>query len=60
MTPLIAARPIDFAIFGTLGSLWLGGGLFIVVLYRWIFRYEREQRRGPSVSDGTHPPVESP
>lgn len=36
-------RPIDLAIFGTLGLLWIGGVLFIVALYRWIARYEREQ-----------------
>ncbi len=38
---LLAVRLIDLAIFGSLGGLWLGGVLFIVVLYRWILRYER-------------------
>lgn len=38
---LLAIRVIDVAIFGTLGGLWLGGGVFILVLYRWIARSER-------------------
>ena len=38
---LLAVRAIDLAIFGTLGALWLGGVAFIVLLYRWILRYER-------------------
>ena len=59
MTPLIAARPIDFAIFGTLGSLWLGGSVFIYVLYRWIFRFERQQRQGMTGTEGTCPPAEA-
>jgi hypothetical protein len=37
---LLAVRLIDLAIFGTLGGLWIGGALFIVVLYRWILRFE--------------------
>ncbi len=40
---LMAVRFIDVAIFGTLGGLWLGGAVFIVFLYRWILRWEREQ-----------------
>ncbi len=45
-----AVRPIDVAIFATLGLLWIFGGLFIVVLYRWIRRFEREQdSSGPGV-----------
>jgi hypothetical protein len=46
MALLIAVRPIDLAILGTLGTLWLGGALFIYVLYRWIIRYERERGGG--------------
>lgn len=38
---LLAVRAIDVAIFGTLGGLWLGGAVFIFVLYRWIARNER-------------------
>ncbi|MBX7080532.1 MAG: hypothetical protein K1X88_15140 [Nannocystaceae bacterium] len=38
---LLAVRAIDVAIFGTLGGLWIGGAIFIVVLYRWIIRFER-------------------
>ncbi len=60
MTPLIAARPIDFAIFGTLGSLWLGGSVFIVLLYRWIFRFERQQRESRAGAQGAGPPAEAP
>ncbi len=51
---LIAARLIDVAIFGSLGILWIGGALFIVVLYRWILRFEREEHQGASF------PVASP
>lgn len=36
---LLAVRAIDLAIFGTLGALWVGGAVFIVVLYRWIARH---------------------
>jgi hypothetical protein len=38
---LLAVRAIDVAIFGTLGGLWIGGAVFIVLLYRWIIRFER-------------------
>jgi hypothetical protein len=38
---LLAVRAIDVAIFGTLGGLWIGGAVFIVLLYRWIARFER-------------------
>lgn len=41
---LLAVRAIDVAIFGTLGGLWIGGAVFIVVLYRWILRYERAEQ----------------
>jgi hypothetical protein len=44
--PLLAIRLIDLAIFGSLGALWIGGATFIVVLYRWILRFERGD--GPS------------
>lgn len=37
---LLAVRLIDLAIFGSLGGLWIGGAIFIVVLYRWILRFE--------------------
>ncbi|MEM9461293.1 MAG: hypothetical protein AAGF11_44425 [Myxococcota bacterium] len=37
---LLAVRLIDLAIFGSLGALWIGGAVFIVVLYRWILRFE--------------------
>lgn len=40
---LVAVRLIDLAIFASLGVLWIGGAVFIVVLYRWLFRFEREQ-----------------
>jgi hypothetical protein len=48
MGSLIAIRPIDLAIFGTLGALWVGGALFVYLLYRWILRYERAQGSGDS------------
>lgn len=37
---LLAVRLIDLAIFGSLGGLWIGGAIFIVLLYRWILRFE--------------------
>lgn len=37
---LLAARPIDFAIFFSMGGLWLFGGAFIYFLWRWIVRFE--------------------
>lgn len=36
-------RPIDLAIFGSLGALWVCGLGFIILLYRWIRNYERGQ-----------------
>ena len=42
MALLLAVRPIDLAIFFTLGTLWVFGAGFIVVLYRWILRFEAE------------------
>jgi hypothetical protein len=47
--PLLAVRLIDLAIFGSLGALWIGGATFIVLLYRWILRFER----------GDHPSTEA-
>jgi hypothetical protein len=47
---LLAVRLIDLAIFGSLGGLWLGGAAFIVVLYRWILRFERGD--GPTTEAG--------
>ncbi|NVB36260.1 hypothetical protein G6O69_00350 [Pseudenhygromyxa sp. WMMC2535] len=44
MALLALVRPIDLAIFGSLGGLWIFGATFIFVLYRWIFRFEKEQR----------------
>lgn len=58
-----AARPIDVAIFGTLGLLWIFGALFIVALYRWIRRFEHEQDpHGPDLVPRTIvvPAVERP
>lgn len=52
---LLAVRPIDLAIFGTMGALWLGGALFIVLVWRWVIRYERESQ-GPSIERDAVPP----
>lgn len=49
---LLAARPVDFAIFFTMGGLWLFGAVFIVLVWRWFLRFER--REGSSFD----PPVE--
>ncbi len=38
---LLGMRLLDFAIFGTLGTLWLGGAVFVVLLWRWVIRFER-------------------
>jgi hypothetical protein len=43
----IALRPIDLAIFASLGALWIVGVLFVIALYRWIRRFEREET-GPT------------
>lgn len=47
---LLAARLIDLAIFGSLGALWIGGAIFIVLLYRWILGFERGE--GPTTEAG--------
>lgn len=47
---LLAVALIDLAIFGSLGGLWIGGTVFIVVLHRWILRFERGE--GPADSAG--------
>lgn len=44
-----AVRPIDLAIFFSLGTLWIFGATFIVLLYRWIIRFEK---RGPAEDGG--------
>lgn len=48
---LLSVRPIDLAIFASLGGLWIFGALFIFVLYRWIIRFERQ--------NGAEPPPEA-
>lgn len=53
--PLLAVRLIDLAIFGSLGALWIGGATFIVLLYRWILRFERGN--GPTSEAGAMLPV---
>lgn len=40
MTTLLAVRFIDLAIFGSLGTLWIAGAVFIFLLYRWILHFE--------------------
>lgn len=58
MIGLLAARWIDLAIFGTLGTLWVGGAAFIYVLYRWILLYERSPAHAvtrPTVDDQSAP-----
>ena len=48
--PLLAVRLIDLAIFASLGALWIGGAIFIVLLFRWILQYERGE--GPTREAG--------
>ena len=55
--PLLAVRLIDLAIFGSLGALWIGGATFIVLLYRWILRFERGD--GPTTAAGVPVPVQA-
>lgn len=47
---LLAARPIDFAIFFTMGGLWLFGAIFIVLVWRWILRFDANPDPRPKVS----------
>jgi hypothetical protein len=51
---LLAVRLIDLAIFASLGGLWIGGGVFIVLLYRWILRFERGDGPSNAVSEPVH------
>lgn len=55
---LLAVRAIDVAIFGTLGGLWVGGAIFILVLYRWIARFERASE--PTTGSGSHAVTTTP
>ena len=56
MAFIAAPRLIDLAIFVTLGGLWIFGAVFIVTLYRWLARYERETQ---TADDPPTPNVES-
>jgi hypothetical protein len=51
--PLVAVRPIDLAIFASLGGLWIMGALFVYWVWRWVIRYERSTRRPEPL---LHPP----
>lgn len=59
--PLLGMRLIDLAIFGTLGSLWVGGAFFLYFLYRWVIRFERDGGSPPAqlepepVAPSVHP-----
>ncbi len=33
---------VDLGIFFSMGALWLLGATFIVLVWRWVIRYERE------------------
>lgn len=60
---LLAVRLIDFAIFGSLGGLWIGGAIFIVLLYRWVLRFERGEDPADAAGDepvGDPVPVKDP
>lgn len=41
-----STRAIDFAIFASLGGLWLVGAVFIYLVWRWVIRFERTQTGG--------------
>ncbi len=40
---LVALRPLDVAIFGTMGGLWIFGAAFIYFVWRWVMRTEQER-----------------
>jgi hypothetical protein len=40
---LLALRLVDVAIFGTLGTLWIGGATFVFLLWRWVIVRERAE-----------------
>jgi hypothetical protein len=52
---LLAVRPLDLAIFGTMGGLWIFGAAFIYFVWRWAARTE-EERANPVMRAGD-PPV---
>ncbi|MCR9166063.1 MAG: hypothetical protein ACE37F_17510 [Nannocystaceae bacterium] len=52
---LLAVRPLDLAIFGTMGCLWIFGAAFIYFVWRWAARTEAE--RAQPVMRAGDPPV---
>ncbi len=52
---LLALRPLDVAIFGLMGGLWIFGAAFIYFVWRWAMRTE-EERANPVMRAGD-PPV---
>ncbi len=57
---LLALRPLDVAIFGLMGSLWIFGATFIYFVWRWAMRTE-EERTNPVMRAGDPPiPPASP
>ena len=52
---LLALRPLDVAIFGLMGSLWIFGASFIYFVWRWAIRTE-DERANPVMRAGD-PPV---
>lgn len=51
---LLAVRPLDLAIFGIMGCLWIFGATFIYFVWRWAMRTE-EERANPVMRAGDPP-----
>ena len=53
---LLALRPLDVAIFGSMGALWVFGAAFIYFVWRWAMRTEEE--RANQMMRAGDPPVQ--
>ncbi len=57
---LLALRPLDLAIFGTMGGLWIFGAAFIVFVWRWAIRTQAERDAPVMRADDVPPPPPAP
>ena len=51
---LLAVRPLDLAIFGIMGCLWIFGATFIYFVWKWAVRTE-DERANPVMRAGDPP-----
>jgi len=51
---LLGLRPLDVAIFGSMGCLWIFGATFTHLVWRWAHRTEQE-RANPVMLAGAPP-----